>query len=231
VAENAYSRISSQTKLNLIKPIVQAVSGGSNENDLVTDEVAALGDLASPSAASAALKALNGANENGPKALTAMPQCLSDRMRLGSSPQPPARIHMWTHNIVEIMKNNVVLMCRSNIKRAQQDINLISDNSNREAATTSAAAQSSSNKPLVSWTLPDDKPVSEDQKDKYEVLENGDLLIKNLGWSDMGSYVCTVSDEQSSDSISSFVYPASVKATNSKRAVSGISTGRLTRFR
>jgi hypothetical protein len=240
VAENAYSRVSSHTKLYLIKPVIQAINGG--ENDLVSDEVASLSELA---AATGAMKALDGANRNEaaaakPSPLAAVPQCLSDRLRSGgASPSAPARIHMWTHNIVEIMKNNVVLLCRSNINRRpshqlQQDINSIgssSNNNKQQLSDTTSASIQSSNKPTVSWTLPDDKLVSEDQKDKYELLETGDLLIKDLSWSDMGSYVCTVSDEQSSDSVSSFVYPAAVKATSSKRAASGVFSGRVSRFR
>lgn len=61
---------------------------------------------------------------------------------------------------------------------------------------------------LVTWTLPNDKQVEPNQSDKYEILGSGDLLIKDLRWSDMGSYICTVSNEQSSDSVSSFVYPS-----------------------
>uniref|UniRef100_A0A6G1S981 Hemicentin-2 n=1 Tax=Aceria tosichella TaxID=561515 RepID=A0A6G1S981_9ACAR len=233
VAENAYSRISSQTKLNLIKPIVQAVSSagngnGNNENDLVSEEVAALSELA---AAAGALKALDGESKsNNAAPLSAVPQCLSDRSRT-----TPARIHMWTHNIVEIMKNNVVLFCRSNIKRSaqlQQDLNQIGSTSKQQqqGETAPTSVQANGIRPMVSWTLPNDKLVSDDQKDKYEVLETGDLLIKDLSWADMGSYVCTVSDEQSSDSVSAFVYPASVKSTNSKRSAAGLSGSRLTRF-
>lgn len=223
VAENAYSRIASQTKLNLIKPVAQLASNGnSNENDLVSDEALDGG------AGKQGGGAVAGANSSP---LSAVPQCLSDRLRMGVSPSAPARIHMWTHNIVEIMKNNVVLLCRSNIKRpaAQQQDSLEMMSGKQQGEMTPTSAQANS-KPMVSWTLPNDKQVSEDQKDKYQLLDTGDLLIKDLSWADMGSYVCTVSDEQSSDSVSSFVYPAAVKATNNKRAVSATSGGRFSRF-
>lgn len=145
---------------------------------------------------------------------------------------------MWTHNILEIMKNNVILYCRSNIQNKKQASastqhqHLQSQSSQLteqqpqnlkelikpdiEAQAEGARQQQAS---LVTWTLPDDKLVSSEMKDKYEILDTGDLLIKDLSWSDMGSYVCSVSDEQSSDSISTFVYPAAVKSNNkSKRA-------------
>lgn len=135
---------------------------------------------------------------------------------------------MWTHNIVEIMKNNIILYCRSNIKK-QADSNsklqsqsqgTTSDlNSNKLSLSENQQQDNDEDgkkkyKSLVTWTLPDDKLVDANQKDKFEILESGDLLIKDLRWADMGSYVCTVSDERSSDSISTFVYPASIKINN-----------------
>lgn len=106
--------------------------------------------------------------------------------------------------MVEVMKNSVLLYCRSNVK-------------SQSATTTTLPIEAvnteldTNKRVLVSWTLPDDKQVSMDQKDKYEILETGDLIIKDLNWADMGNYVCTVSDDQGSDSVSSFVYPASVR--------------------
>lgn len=129
---------------------------------------------------------------------------------------------MWTHNIVEVMKNNVVLYCRSNIKKQQPAAASLEQSTKQDASNTGSGG-SGTKKSFVSWTLPDDKLVGADQKDKYEVMDTGDLLIKDLSWSDMGSYVCTVSDEQGSDSVSSFVYPAAVKTTTTttnKRAAS-----------
>lgn len=159
---------------------------------------------------------------------------------------------MWTHSLFEFMRNDVILFCRSNVKRpvvasslqqqSQQDqptpstVDLkqpdedvlladnggnmntnINTNSNSKSKANSDSNNNNSNnnKLLLSWTLPDDRLISEDQRDKYEILETGDLLIKDLRWSDMGSYVCTVSDDQGSDSISTFVYPTSSRA-NSK---------------
>lgn len=151
----------------------------------------------------------------------------------------PARIHMWTHNIIEIMRNNVVLYCRSNIKRQpaaatieqtlsdlissklakqqQQQTAAAADSSDQQQSSDSSRSSSKSSAP-VSWSSPDFKPISHEQKDKFEILETGDLLIKDLRWEDMGNYVCTVSNELGSDTVSTFVYPASVNSPKSKRA-------------
>lgn len=135
---------------------------------------------------------------------------------------------MWTHNIVEIQRNNVLLYCRSNMRATpntqQQQQSQITPTTTTTTTTdelnNNIGNNSNNRMPVVSWVLPDEKLVTAEQKDKYEILETGDLLIKDLHWSDMGSYVCTVSDEQSSDSVSSFVYPASSnKAKQNKRSI------------
>ena len=294
VAENAYTRISSHTKLNLIRPAVQIapVGGIGDDNDLSVagngggvvgsgssyNDVNTLSESTGAANLGGALKSLDGGEQTqsrrqylqqaaaaaaavaaaptaaGPAgadnlALSAVPQCLSDRLNGRPSPQVPVRIHMWTHNIVEIMKNNVIIYCRSNMRAqtAQQeyqqqlrdfssgkqlllDPTEASSSMSSKALTTPTSSDNNNNnydsnsnsktnkRSLVSWTLPDDKLVSDDQKDKYEILETGDLLIKDLRWSDMGSYVCTVSNEHSSDSVSSFVYPASVKVSSKRSA-------------
>lgn len=128
---------------------------------------------------------------------------------------------MWTHNIVEVWKNSVTLYCRSNANKRQltsQSQDIITDlkNPSQSSLSSEQSLDKSRTTASVSWTLPNDKLVGTDRKDKYEILESGDLLIKDLNWGDMGSYVCTVSDEQSSDSISSFVYPAAVKSSTKR---------------
>ncbi|PIC21503.1 hypothetical protein B9Z55_026311 [Caenorhabditis nigoni] len=56
-----------------------------------------------------------------------------------------------------------------------------------------------------SWTF-GDKPVVSDG-DRYVVEPNGDLLIKNIAWEDMGSYICTVSNAHGEDKVETFLYP------------------------
>lgn len=139
---------------------------------------------------------------------------------------------MWTHNIVEVMRNSVLLYCRSNVKRdsaktARLGKLLAAAHSEALQSGNALGPEPDSSEPLpaaqpsLTWTLPDDRQVDGSFAGKYEVLESGDLLIRDLRWSDMGTYVCSVADEQSSDSISTFVYPAAVKASTSKRASSG----------
>lgn len=194
VAENPFSRVASHTKLNLVQPEL-ALDGGQREQE-----------------------------EAGK--LVAVPQCLGQQNQL--QPQP-VRIHMWTHNIVEVQKSDLVLYCRSNAGSRQQqqqqqqakqqapaDETQLQSQQQQQPSSTDLASDADKTRALVTWTLPNDKQVSAELRDKYEILDSGDLLIRDLRWSDMGSYVCTVSDEFTSDSISSFVYPAAVKG-KSKR--------------
>ena len=260
VAENAFSRISFPTKLNLIKPTRAAQVAGA-DNELLAGD-------GEPSSAVESAK--------GERALSAMPQCLSEQgarttgkhlilsqliaiatnqtnffgtIKLTNAPillecaTEPVRIHMWTHNLIEVVKNNVILYCRSSAKIRQITPITSSQQQSQDLATTAdlsgdkqldsidqqlssasadgaAQTESADKRVFVSWTSPDEKLVTAAQKDKYEILETGDLLIKDLRWADMGSYVCTVSDEQSSDSVSAFVYPAAQKSGTSKRSAS-----------
>lgn len=108
----------------------------------------------------------------------------------------PARVHMWTHNKLEIIGQDAILYCR--------------------AAGSPA--------PRVRWTGPWSSDEEQAQlelsehylggrdhdSEKYHVLPTGDLLVRDLSWDDMGSYTCTVSNEHGSDSVSTFLYPAAV---------------------
>ncbi|CAA3006346.1 zwei Ig domain zig-4-like [Olea europaea subsp. europaea] len=175
VADNEYSQVTTHTKLSLT-PI-----------EITPPVVLAIGGQGE-----------NEISTNDVSALGALPQCLTEEFRRSQ----PARIQMWTHNIVEIMKNDVLLYCRSNINTKQQ--------------SAQAGGGDTQQRFQVAWTTPEGKEIvnedSSSRENKYEILETGDLLIRDLAWSDMGSYACTVSDEQSSDTISSFVYPAQVRA-------------------
>lgn len=87
---------------------------------------------------------------------------------------------MWTHNRLEMIGTDVQLFCRS----------------------------SGIPKPVTSWIGPDDNPIINGEK--YQILENGDLLIKDLSWDDMGNYYCTSSNQHGNDKISMFLYPTLV---------------------
>ena len=62
----------------------------------------------------------------------------------------------------------------------------------------------------MTWLGPDGKILS--STDKTNVLENGDLIIRDLSWSDMGGYQCVVSNEDGEDQSTTFVYPIMVSA-------------------
>lgn len=44
-----------------------------------------------------------------------------------------------------------------------------------------------------------------------QVLSNGDLLIRNISWKDMGSYTCSCTNDTGVDEISTFLYPVSIR--------------------
>ncbi len=65
------------------------------------------------------------------------------------------------------------------------------------------------------WVGPDDEAI-EDAKvvvtggKKYEQLSNGDLIIRNLSFSDMGMFKCIVRNDFGEDMKETFVYPHAV---------------------
>lgn len=69
VAENIFSRISSHTKLNLIKPIAPALTVA-NENELINGPLDLVGALES---------AASGQQMGDEKSLSAVPQCLNEK--------------------------------------------------------------------------------------------------------------------------------------------------------
>lgn len=95
----------------------------------------------------------------------------------------PARIHMWTRTRLELIGSEVRLFCRA----------------------------SGSPQPTLSWVGPDDTPLTTSQK--YTVLENGDLIIKELAWEDMGGYTCVAANANGEDRSLTFLYPTMVSLT------------------
>lgn len=87
---------------------------------------------------------------------------------------------MWTHNILELIGSDVQLFCR---------------NSGVPATT-------------VGWVGPEDNTIT--NSEKYKILENGDLIIRDLSWDDMGNYMCVAQNRLGSDRISLFLYPTLV---------------------
>lgn len=60
--------------------------------------------------------------------------------------------------------------------------------------------------PEIYWTNPNDEIVG-DQNQRIKVLPNGDLMILQLKWSDMGTYTCTAHNAVSKDTAETFLYP------------------------
>ncbi|GFT79998.1 zwei Ig domain protein zig-4 [Nephila pilipes] len=89
----------------------------------------------------------------------------------------PARVHMWTHTRLEIMGSDVQLFCRPR----------------------------GDPRPHVMWKGPDDKPLNDPKK--YELLPNGDMIVKHIMWTDMGGYTCQAKNSEGTDEALVFLYP------------------------
>jgi len=57
----------------------------------------------------------------------------------------------------------------------------------------------------VSWTKGPSDSLGNDVR--FVVKENGDLVISDVTWTDMGQYTCTVTNPRGSTSIQTFLYP------------------------
>lgn len=60
--------------------------------------------------------------------------------------------------------------------------------------------------PEFYWTNQNDDIIDE-QNPRIKVLPNGDLMILQLKWSDMGTYTCTARNAMSKDTAETFLYP------------------------
>ncbi|KFM78477.1 Neural/ectodermal development factor IMP-L2, partial [Stegodyphus mimosarum] len=89
----------------------------------------------------------------------------------------PAKVNLWTHTRLENMGMDVQLVCRGG----------------------------GDPQPQVIWTGPDKRPLTDPRK--YQLLENGDLIIREIEWSDMGGYMCHVTNSEGSDEALVFLYP------------------------
>lgn len=61
--------------------------------------------------------------------------------------------------------------------------------------------------PEIYW-LDAEQNVISAQNSRQKVLQNGDLLISPLRWSDMGTYTCIARNPISKDTAETFVYPS-----------------------
>ncbi|XP_041370797.1 zwei Ig domain protein zig-2-like [Gigantopelta aegis] len=89
----------------------------------------------------------------------------------------PAKITMWTSTRMEFQKNNVQIYCRAD----------------------------GIPKPRVRWYDVSGKLIEDGRH--YKIVDNGDLIIKNIGWMNMGVYTCVADNANGSDKIETFLYP------------------------
>ncbi|RWS00395.1 neural/ectodermal development factor IMP-L2-like protein, partial [Dinothrombium tinctorium] len=102
---------------------------------------------------------------------------------LRSNGSSPARITLWTRIMLRTQNTDAEIYCRS----------------------------TGNPKPSVSWYMSygdeDDDLVEIKNSEKYEIKENGDLIIKDLKWLDLKEYYCYVHNLYGSDSQRTFIYP------------------------
>ncbi|CAH1785072.1 unnamed protein product [Owenia fusiformis] len=92
----------------------------------------------------------------------------------------PARVYMWTSQRLEKQGADVQLYCRGDGHPA----------------------------PTVQWIDNNGNHINPGRGGKEQVLENGDLLIKNIQWlENMGNYKCKVENEYGSETVETFLYP------------------------
>ncbi|GFY41893.1 hypothetical protein TNIN_61371 [Trichonephila inaurata madagascariensis] len=51
-------------------------------------------------------------------------------------------------------------------------------------------------KPTIKWLDPQEEEIDPEKGPKFDILFNGDLLIRNLKWKDMGNYICVAENTQ-----------------------------------
>lgn len=88
---------------------------------------------------------------------------------------------MWSKSRMELMGSDVRLFCRSQ----------------------------GFPKASVSWLNPEGNALT--SNDKTILMENGDLIIRDLRWGDMGGYQCLVNNQEGEDQSTTFVYPIQVR--------------------
>ncbi|XP_023222952.1 zwei Ig domain protein zig-2-like [Centruroides sculpturatus] len=88
-----------------------------------------------------------------------------------------ARINLWTTRMLKTQGYDVRLICRS------------------EGSPT----------PKITWLDTEENPISD--SNKYKLMENGDLIIYDLKWNDMGHYTCLSENSRGSDTAVLFLYP------------------------
>lgn len=69
----------------------------------------------------------------------------------------------------------------------------------------------------VTWTNPEGAVSTHDNDVRFSVEDNGDLVIRDVSFADMGQYTCSVSGFGGTDTIHTFVYPLSADRNMANR--------------
>lgn len=78
-----------------------------------------------------------------------------------------------------------------------------------DTARLPCAVQDSALDYRITWTNMDGEDTSQNHRNKFKVQSNGDLVIRDVSFEEMGRYTCTVSGTGGTQSIHTFVYPLS----------------------
>ena len=57
------------------------------------------------------------------------------------------------------------------------------------------------------WIGPTEQEITPNENGRYKIMDNGDLLITDLSFDDMGIFKCVVNNEYGEDRAETFVYP------------------------
>jgi len=94
-------------------------------------------------------------------------------------------VHQWTDTYTQMVGQDALLLCR-------------------------AAGNHETYWSFEPVMAPDVKRLLDLKSDKYQMTATGDLIVRNLEYSDMGHFICTVRNVNGEDTIRSLVYPLAV---------------------
>uniref|UniRef100_A0A8R1TTC5 Ig-like domain-containing protein n=1 Tax=Onchocerca volvulus TaxID=6282 RepID=A0A8R1TTC5_ONCVO len=116
---------------------------------------------------------------NGPQKLESTTTVVVEENTKCSYKHSPPTINMWTDSRLERSGATVQLICRVN----------------------------GTPQPSVTWYNEENDKLNDVKKYKVCILSNGDLIIYDTQWEDLGVYTCVASNEYGQDRIAAFFYP------------------------
>ncbi|CAI2356338.1 unnamed protein product [Caenorhabditis sp. 36 PRJEB53466] len=116
--------------------------------------------------------------------------------------------HITTESTATVSVEGDDVPCKSTRKSAPTIVQW--SDSRFEMQGNTATLLCRTNKPAtITWDL--DGELLRGHKDRHEVLHNGDLVIHDVHWEDMGTYVCIASNKHGEDRVETFLYPTAKK--------------------